>query len=87
MTERKEVIIQPPFSLKDGKRGQLDMVCHAHTVIVEYEWHGTTPYITLVLTENSCNLEQFSRRLEGIFDGPADKLGSLLHDLSTLDIL
>jgi len=85
MSERKYVIIQPPFEPVDGFAGRIETLCFLHSVYITIEWHNNKPVMTLALTEDSHDLPAFASEMARYITGPPDKLDALVRDLSTLE--
>lgn len=86
MAERKEVIIQDPFTIIDDNRERLTTMCFLHSVEIHLKQHNGKWVVELVLTDESYDLPTFASMIHRYIDGPADKLEALCKDLSTLDL-
>lgn len=86
MTERKEVIIQPPVRITDDFTGRIATLCYMHDVEIRDEWLNAEHRITLVLTDKSYDLPEFALQMKYYVSGPDKELNELLLDLSAIDL-
>ena len=83
--KRKDVFISSPVALKQDRRGMLDAVCFAHDVELKWECYDPHDRITLVLTRESYDLREFSRRIGLLIEGPQAAVDAILLDASMLE--